>query len=358
MSTLTQFFGGGGGGGGGTGPGYLTAKILVVGGGYTGYCGEYCFKSVPPVNVQGRYTCQQIAGAAGAVIYADTVMTPGATCPIQVGYGATYGALSYDTYSFTNGYNPTGQCCNLRYPSPEYQAGASFFGGATGYCAGAGTATTTPHPASPTAITYTPQASCRNIDCGGAVQVDRFQSGFHCSASGSFLTFQSRIPGVTQISRSASYKNNQIDFNFDKVDDLPGSPVPATTPSPSCGWQSHGFYHELLGTGQVVGGGQLGFAACKSSNPQVGTIPCVPSNIRCPTVTDALKNWTGIGTGTGSGGVPTDGTSGCPGSVIVQYPNDYDAVPAPNRPGSVDCSSNTPGFYTYYYLTPGSITLP
>ena len=49
---------------------------------------------------------------------------------------------------------------------------------------------------------------------------------------------------------------------------------------------------------------------------------------------------------------------GCPGSVIIQYPNDYAATPAPNRPGSTDCSPNTPGFYTYYYLTPGSITLP
>ena len=48
---------------------------------------------------------------------------------------------------------------------------------------------------------------------------------------------------------------------------------------------------------------------------------------------------------------------GCPGSVIVQYPTEYDAA-VTSGPSVVDCSSNTPGYRTYMFLCPGSITLP
>ena len=50
-------------------------------------------------------------------------------------------------------------------------------------------------------------------------------------------------------------------------------------------------------------------------------------------------------------------TDGCPGSVIVQYPDDYSAA-STSSPSVVDCSPNTPGFRTYKFLCPGSITFP
>ena len=44
------------------------------------------------------------------------------------------------------------------------------------------------------------------------------------------------------------------------------------------------------------------------------------------------------------------------GTVIVRYP---DAFPgAPSFPGACDCSPQTPGYYTYRFVSPGSITLP
>lgn len=52
------------------------------------------------------------------------------------------------------------------------------------------------------------------------------------------------------------------------------------------------------------------------------------------------------------------GLTGSSGSVTVRYASSWGAVPAPNRPGSVDCSPDTPGYYTYRWTSPGSITLP
>lgn len=49
--------------------------------------------------------------------------------------------------------------------------------------------------------------------------------------------------------------------------------------------------------------------------------------------------------------------SGCPGSVIVQYPTCY-AAATTSSPSVIDCSPNTPGMRTYKFLCPGSITFP
>ena len=57
-----------------------------------------------------------------------------------------------------------------------------------------------------------------------------------------------------------------------------------------------------------------------------------------------------------------DGAGNCNGSatggsgfVVVSYPTLHRAAPA--RPGSVDCSPCTPGYYTYVFTSSGSITL-
>lgn len=50
-------------------------------------------------------------------------------------------------------------------------------------------------------------------------------------------------------------------------------------------------------------------------------------------------------------------SDGCPGSVIVQYPDEY-AAATTSSPSVVDCSPNTPGSRTYKFLCPGTITFP
>jgi len=52
------------------------------------------------------------------------------------------------------------------------------------------------------------------------------------------------------------------------------------------------------------------------------------------------------------------GLTGSSGSVTLRYPASFGATPAPQRSGSVDCSPNTSGYYTYRWTSPGSITLP
>ena len=125
--------------------------------------------------------------------------------------------------------------------------------------------------------------------------------------------------------------------------------------SPSASFKQSGFYHELLGTGQVVGGAQLGYSMCfaqfQPTQPGVQATCCSHNDqILRPTYPDALKNWGGYGAGSGIGGFVCGNIDGSPGAVIIQYPNSCGAVAAPARPGSIDCSPHTPGFYTYYYL--------
>lgn len=50
-------------------------------------------------------------------------------------------------------------------------------------------------------------------------------------------------------------------------------------------------------------------------------------------------------------------SGGCPGSVIIQYPDEYAAATV-SSPNVCDCSPNTPGFRTYAFYEPGSIILP
>ena len=50
-------------------------------------------------------------------------------------------------------------------------------------------------------------------------------------------------------------------------------------------------------------------------------------------------------------------SDGCPGSVIIQYPDEFAAATV-SSPSVVDCSPNTPGSRTYKFLCPGSITFP
>ena len=356
MSTLTQFFGGGSGGGGGS---YIEAKVLVVGGGASGFCSFGC-KQQPPSCPNGSCNCLRISyGGAGGVIYRDGVLKPGTSCPIQVGAGAS------STSTIQCAWCGPCACCFRVCFQDGGPGGASYFGGTGGLCAEGGIGYFNPSPTSPcpTAGSFSSATGTKNIGRSGQKNFDAFSTGFECSANTRQAQFSNNIVGP---SGGGMYVQSSSIATCAGVTDVNFTPIPsagAATLQPTgqfCPYQyynHHGFYHELLGAGngQIVGASKFGQSSCKSCFCIQCSYCC---EVLCPTYTDAIKNFGGLGNGTGSGGEMCANIGGCPGSVIVQYPNTYDAVPAPNRPGSVDCSPNTPGFYTYYYLTPGSITLP
>ena len=355
MSLISQFFPSGESSGSGD-SGYINAKVLVVGGGAGGNIIIRCCAAPPTSPAQGSGGCCTSYGSVGGVIYADGIFSPGATCPIQVGTGAT--STTPVICDWCTGL-PVAKCYYRFQDGGPGQA--SYFGGTGGLCAGGGVNDWTPDPTNPcpNAGDLTVGRGQVSIGCGGIKNIDKFESGFSCQSSAN-IRVQTCITVDNQmfyLSHGQAANNNVIDTNFESNVDIT---IPAVSNQCSSVWfRNHGFYHELLGpgNGQVVGGGQLTSACCKCGpSPQSICSFCQP--ILCPTVTDARKNFGGAGDGSGQGGEIFAGIGGCPGSVIVQYPNDYAATPAPNRPGSVDCSPNTPGFYTYYYLTPGSITLP
>ena len=360
MSLISQFFPSGESSGSSGGSGYIEAKILVVGGGGAGHCQAYCFKPCPNIPTSGLYCYKMVAGSPGGVIYVDTTLQPGATCPIQVGSGSPGTTTNFCQWNQSGPY-PIPPCFSFCFQNGG-PGGSSYFGGTTGFCAGGGVGDWAPNPGPagcPTAGSFCTSVGDTSVFPGGAKDFNEFVSGFEVSKQ--CYVRMLHVCGATAPSRSIACDNNVIDQNFDIVSTLSSSPPTANNPSPSVGFSVHGFYHELLGpgNGQVVGGGTYGQASCKQGpGAPFPCVPIMPVAIRCPTYTDAIKNWTGAGDGSGVGGELSAATSACPGSVIIEYPNDYAATPAPNRPGSTDCSPNTPGFYTYYYLTPGSITLP
>lgn len=93
-----------------------------------------------------------------------------------------------------------------------------------------------------------------------------------------------------------------------------------------------GFYTDITGTLTSYGSGQLLSVAGTSG-----------------------------GSNTGDGGVrgappsPTGGSGGS-GIVVIKYPTQFAA--ATSFPGATDISPSTPGFRTYKFTSPGSITLP
>ena len=348
MSVISQFFPSGesSGGGGAGSSGYIDAKILVVGGGAGGYSRKYVIPGPPSCGYQNQCGCCWVSGQSGGIIYADGVLKPGATCPITVGDGSTSTTVVACTWSCAFPVKSYTVCYQ------DGQSGdASNFGGTGALCAGGGTMNVNPFPppcgAPPTAICVSSSTGAKNIGLNGNNFIDKFQSGY---GPGGLGAYEGRN-GCIAVTGGNAGCCNVLDINFECFP----APIPPAAPCT----QSHkykGLYHELLGTGQVVGGGRFNFYFYRANG---GCIICgACPGLICPTYTDAIKNWTGAGNGSGSGGEMLAGVGGCPGSVIIQYPIDSGATPAPNRPGSVDCSPNTPGFYTYYYLTPGSITLP
>ena len=80
------------------------------------------------------------------------------------------------------------------------------------------------------------------------------------------------------------------------------------------------------------------------------------TNVLCPGLFCLSPNAnTGNGGNSSFDGV-TVGSTGSSGFAIVSYPTGA-APAATSTPGAVDCSPNTPGFYTYVYTSTGSFTL-
>lgn len=104
-----------------------------------------------------------------------------------------------------------------------------------------------------------------------------------------------------------------------------------------------------------AGGNSLGARGFETDISGTQTTYCTAGGIRAANTGPANS---GDGGGSGIWALPAGGAGAAGGSgvVIVKYPTQFAA--APSFPGATDLSPSTPGFRTYRFTSPGSITLP
>jgi len=304
MSNLNQFFpsSGGGGGSGGSVPNQIPAEIIVVGGGGYGSnstnCG--CRNPVAPVACGPTfYNASYNAGNGGDTIHAQNYMLRrGQTCPVQVGAGAT--VLCFVSYSTGSNIGFYGTCQTVA--GIIGYGGTSFFGGTTGLCAGGACTIGCPAP-----TPYQPNA-------GGI-----------CGSKGG-----------TNVSNVQAYDTYIV-------------------------------------TNSTISRAILSPTVCVFGSAGAGSYGFTPAGAQCIAFVPSQQMCIGYGATNSGGGASTysdiaghhpgypdtnipacNGTKA--GTVIVKYPLEFGAAPA--FPGACDCSPQTPGFYTYRFVSPGCIVLP
>lgn len=304
MTTLNQFFpAAGGGGSGAPSDRLIPAEIVVVGGGTVGYTGSSCGCRCPiaPVPCGPTYNCSySVAGNGGATIHAQNyLLKPGQVCPVQVGSASTI----VTTCAFSVGVTPGfyGSC--TRITGSTAPRGPSYFGGVDGLCAdGACTeAIATPSPYQPNSGTICASRGSANVS-----DVNSYDTFIVVN---SVITRNILGPQMCVFGRG-------------------GSGGTSNTPAGACGGIC------VFGSEQIC----LLYGAQNSGKGSSTGSNLPPAH---PGFPDA--NYVTCGAN-------QDGT------VIVKYPTDFPA--APSFPGACDCSPQTPGFYTYRFVSPGSITLP
>ena len=317
MSVLSQFFGGGGGGGGG-----IPTQVLVVGGGHGLSCG--CMSQSGPSGPAAAYLWLQGRGGYVDVLYCH--IAPETTCSITVGSGGS------------DLYRCAGYLVNICPYQGIFQTYSCCFGGSGG--------------------------ASKFGDFGG---IDRPQPTQTCGSCPYALD-----PVFIKTPYKAIYPS-RTDIRLDTCGIISGSCVAAGSPSPcfihmtgfNGGTSSNqccqincpnidsrphqGYVSRITGTTQTYGASKI-FGLCST-----GLNNCFINLNR--------EHPNSIGPGSGHGAYwcgTCAGTSrevAAPGTVVIQYPDDYDAATT-SSPNVCDCSPDTPGFRTYRFLCPGSITFP
>lgn len=358
MSVLTQFFGSTRG----SVSKEIEARVLIVDGGKgNGY--QLCFR-----NCLGNYgSCSsncRVAGDAGRVYELNTYLQPGAVCPITVGYGGTsairtaraylsspyqgcllaavwrqgdYGSLS--SFSDLAGSSSTGRCTvptgdGLCYspvanttltkcvklditkqavPISSYTGGGLYQEETWCGC-----------------VNY-PYASC-NITCFGRTYIwDTVPAPTVCGCT-CYDPFSMKT-----VSNALRNSDGGIDDNILLLESY----------QYQCNYaRGVGYVSDITGCLCVYGSGGIRGGSNRCLTPDY---QATPSAFLC------RCDVTFTGSGAGAPSLPT--ANGCPGIVVVQYPNDYGTATT-SSPNVCDCSPLTPGYRTYKFYCPGSITLP
>jgi hypothetical protein len=371
MSTLTQFFAGGGGG-----SSKIPAEILVVGGGAAAANASNSFNGISPFFTPGgSFGSCTIPGAAGGIIFAHSFLTPGATCPIQVGSGHPVATPVNCCYT-----GPTpgtfNNCCSFSFFSGS--AGASFFGGSSGLCAGGGISCYQVFTPTPTCtftcqgILYSRNGNLNVSACASISSIFDAKNYFNPNRSGSVIncfgtSFFAIYAGAGSYAQNGSpYITGGLNFKFDNTRSGPGGSCPGSGFSRT---NSSGFVHDITGCVEVYGSASVGDFRPDANPTYQAPIYRQPIGFRASFPGPSACCTYG-GENTGSGGhnsvgahpcspcapVQTSCRAGRNGTVVVRYPTDYPA--APSFPGACDCSPQTPGYRTYRFVSSGSITLP
>ena len=326
MSALTQFFGGGGG---------IPSEVLVVNGG-SGASRAYVI-SINPYAPSTR--CSILQGQGGYVASAFLDITPGSTCPVTVGYGGTSvcrSAGSPTPWCFFNccvggsgtasRFSTLGGTDRTQVTSPTDASIAAPYGINLLATYGCPFSTGVISSNSPCLLNAASETSygflgyggpvCSNM-CGATMVMTAYQGG----ACMQFKTFTA----------SPCMSANGLDSHA-----------------------AQGFVSKITGTVQAYGSSKAynwGYCA----GPYGSGFTPVSIFHLCKT----RPHPSHLGTGSGHGAWMCEGSviDACPGTVIIQYPSDFNAASV-SSPNVCDCSPATPGFRTYRFLCPGSITFP
>jgi hypothetical protein len=375
MSALTQFFGSSGGGGPAAD---LPVEVLVVSGGHGA---TYCKQAS---GIPGYWP-----GVGGQTHYTSINVCPGITVPITVGFGGT----SYSGMLICQ--TPSGsQTCCRQYGSA---GGGSCFGDCVYVCVRRAY-----NGVSLDSINY---ANCPPT-CLTPACFDCFCSAYVCSRSSVYelgnkvdgnICDKFDIPGIsynprqyTPSSRGSNYtspasikgymcvvNNSEIPLKPDPVSpqgyiysggtvgcfndsDYFASRETSCTSCPPCllflgAHVAQGFASDITGAMGLYGRGLYGY----SSGAWGLSSPCCSNSCDW----QVFNGCTGYGRGaiacvcTPTPQSPAVLSQADTGSVVVKYPNDYSAATV-SSPNYCDCSPLTPGYRTYRFLCPGSITLP
>jgi len=136
---------------------------------------------------------------------------------------------------------------------------------------------------------------------------------------------------------------------------------------------TQGFVTEMLGnlsrfgmtgSGYMADAGNYFFCSPTpyTSNFFAPTIGCFAPCLACSSIftnaTTPIHTCVGHGSGAPALIAPEGGSASADqGTVIVQYPNAFSAATV-SSPNVCNCSPQTPGCFTYRFLSPGSITIP
>lgn len=296
-----------------------------LGGGGGGATGFSCFSPSPTPTAPGPGGCIGAIPSGSVYCGVASCISSGVLCNSSVNDNLIRKAIGCP--------GGTSQCSTCAYPAPSpyqfyscYRSGIG--GGGGGGSAGTGSNGSIKSPA-PTPYVPGPCVGCINSCHGGGP--GGAGGNAYCSViSGGILSYGAGGGGGGG--------------NFNLITSTAAAQRPCVN------------YTSIRGCGGISVNGGCGGCGGNGTTPDYPQIPAAPSG--CPGGNGTAN--TGGGGGGGGAGPTTQGTGGSGGSgvAIIQYPTQYASVAAPARPGGCDCSPATPGFYTYKFNGPGSITLP